>query len=85
MRCVMAAAGVTTLLLHLPGRHIAIAPPLLLAFIPTSRTLVVIIAVVVTVAIAVPIGMLVTVAAMAVSVATFGVGAGRQGYAHYKC
>jgi uncharacterized membrane protein YhaH (DUF805 family) len=72
---------VATLLLHLPGRHIAIAPAGLLALVPTSGTLIAV-AIVITVAIMVSVGMFIVTTAVPVS--TFGVRAGHQGHAQHE-
>src|SRR5256885_12937579 len=85
MMCYMViAVWVATLLLHLPGWHIAVAPTLFLALVPTSGTLFIAIAIVVTVAIMVSVGMLVAVAPVSVSMSTFGVRAGHQRHAQHE-
>jgi hypothetical protein len=77
VRNVMCAVRVAALLLHLPRWNIAIAPAGLLAFVPTSRPVLVIITIVIVVAIMVAVGVavlvvvLVFVATMAVAVSAF--------------
>jgi hypothetical protein len=94
MMCnMMVTVRVATLFFHLTGRHVAIAPTLFLALVPTCGTLVGTVMITIAIMAAISVTIVVTVfvfvlvllvAAMAVSMATFGVGAWRQRHAQYK-